>query len=85
MAQVAGMRAQASNVLKQPGLARRFKKEAEKALSIDPHHEDATEGMIAFYRQAPGIMGGDKKKAVAYLDRLMELNGLARESRLGLR
>ena len=74
MAEVSGMRAQASNVLKQPGLAKRFKKEAELALSIDPKHEDATEGMIAFYRQAPGIMGGDKKKAAAYVNRLMELN-----------
>lgn len=74
LAQVSGMRTQSASVLKQPGLAKRFRKEAEQALAIDPNHEDALRGMIEFHRQAPGIMGGDRKKAAAYLDRLMHRN-----------
>ncbi len=72
MAEVAGLHAQASSILKQPGLAGRFKKEAEKALVIDPHHADALEAMIEFHRQAPGIIGGDKKKGAAFMERLMQ-------------
>jgi tetratricopeptide (TPR) repeat protein len=71
---VSGMHAQSSSVLKQPGLASRFKSEAEKALAIDPNHEDALEGMVEFYHRAPGIMGGDKKKSAAMADRLVQLN-----------
>jgi tetratricopeptide (TPR) repeat protein len=72
--QVAGMQASSASMLKKPGLAGRFKKGAEKALAIDPNFEDGIEGMIAFHRQAPGIMGGDKKKGAALLDRLMQMN-----------
>src|SRR4029453_13764414 len=71
---VSGMHAQSSSVLKQPGLASRFKSEAEKALAFDPNHEDALEGMVEFYHRAPGIMGGDKKKSAAMADRLVQLN-----------
>lgn len=74
LAQVAGMQASSASVLKKPGLAGKFKKEAEKALEINPNHEDAMEGMIAFHRQAPGIVGGDKKKGAAFADRLMKVN-----------
>jgi tetratricopeptide (TPR) repeat protein len=74
LAQVCGTQAQRASIFKQPGLARRFKKEAEAALALDPKHERATEGMIAFYRQAPGIAGGDKKKAAALVDQLVQLN-----------
>jgi len=77
LAQVAGMHAQASSVLKQPGLAGRFRKEAEKALALNPNHEDAIEGLIEFHRQAPGIMGGDKKKGAAFVDRLVQVNPTA--------
>ena len=71
---VAGTKAQFSSVLKQPGLAGKFKKEAEKALAIDPNHEEAIGGLVEFYRRAPGIMGGDKKKSAEFADRLMQVN-----------
>ena len=77
LGQVAGIHAQFSSVLKQPGLAGRFKKEAEKTLALNPNHEDAIEGLVEFYRQAPGIMGGDKKKSAAFADRLIQVNPTA--------
>ena len=47
------------------GLARRFKKEAELALSLDPKLTDAHWDLMAFYWRAPGIVGGGKDKARA--------------------
>src|SRR5262249_45207193 len=76
-AEIAGMQAQSSSMLKMPGHAGRFKKEAEKALAINPNHQDAIELMIDFHRQAPGIIGGDKKKIGPYMDHLMQLDPTA--------
>jgi len=44
-------------------LARRVKREAEAALALDPRHEEAHQILIEFYRQAPGIVGGDKARS----------------------
>jgi tetratricopeptide (TPR) repeat protein len=44
-------------------LARRVKKEAEAALALDPRHIEAHQILIEFYRQAPGIVGGDKDRS----------------------
>lgn len=63
LAEVVGEMAQRASVLKQFGLGRRFKREAEAAMALDVKHLDAREGMIDFYIQAPGIIGGDRKKA----------------------
>ncbi len=63
LAEVVGSLAQKAGVLKQFGLARRFRTEAEQAMALDPAFVDPRLGMISFYIQAPGIVGGDKKKA----------------------
>jgi len=52
------------------GPAKKFKKEAEATLALDPRHSDAIEGLIQFHQQAPGLVGGDKKKIPELLDRL---------------
>jgi tetratricopeptide (TPR) repeat protein len=44
-------------------LARRVKKGAEAALALDPRHIEAHQILIEFYRQAPGIVGGDKARS----------------------
>ena len=74
LAEVFGIRAQRASVIHKPGLAKRFKKEAEATLALDPRHEDAMEAMIAFHREAPGIMGGDKKKGAEMLERLIQFH-----------
>lgn len=68
LAEAVGDKAQNAGKLKQLGLAKRFKKEAETAISLDPKMVDARIHLIAFHMQAPGIVGGDKKKAKALVD-----------------
>jgi hypothetical protein len=72
LAQVCGLEAPRASTLRKPGLARRFKKEAEATLVLAPDHEKATEALIEFYHVAPGFVGGDKKKAIALSDRLVQ-------------
>jgi tetratricopeptide (TPR) repeat protein len=74
MAMIEGEKAQKASVLHQLGLARRFKKEAEATLALDPNHVRALQTMIDFYMQAPGVIGGDKAKARAIADRLMKID-----------
>lgn len=55
-------------------LARRFKKEAELALQLDPKNVDANQDLMEFHLDAPGILGGDKKKAAELADRMLASN-----------
>lgn len=63
VAECVGSKAQRAGVLKGMGLAKRFKREAEAALALDPRHVNAHQGLIEFYSVAPGIAGGDDKRA----------------------
>jgi tetratricopeptide (TPR) repeat protein len=74
LAQVCGMEAPRASTLRKPGLASRFKKEAEATLALDPDHDAATAAMIEYYRVAPGFLGGDKKKAAALADHLVQIH-----------
>jgi tetratricopeptide (TPR) repeat protein len=55
-------------------LARRFKKEAELALQLDPNNIDANADLAEFYFQAPGLVGGDKKKSGELADHMVRIN-----------
>jgi tetratricopeptide (TPR) repeat protein len=74
IAEVNGRRASDAGMLKAAGFAGKFKKAAEAAMAIDPNHVDALAILVDFHRRAPGIMGGDRKKAAEYLERLMKLD-----------
>ena len=74
LAQVVGELASSASVFKQVGLAKRFKREAEAVLTIDPKHTGAMTGLMEFYYRAPGIVGGDKKKALQIPDEIMSIN-----------
>ena len=58
-----GSVAQKASVLRQPFLARRVKSEFERSAQLDPSNIEARDGLIEFYTQAPGIMGGSMAKA----------------------
>jgi tetratricopeptide (TPR) repeat protein len=58
-----GQQAQEASVVRQPFMARRLKAEFEKAVELDPTLLDARDGLISFYLQAPGVMGGSLEKA----------------------
>lgn len=52
-----------ANKLRQPFLARRVKSEFERAVALDPTMLDPRFGLVEFYSQAPGFMGGGIDKA----------------------
>lgn len=58
-----GTVAQNASVLRQPFLAKRVKSEFERTVALDPANVGAHEGLVQFYLQAPGFMGGSIGKA----------------------
>lgn len=74
LAQVVGEQAGNASIFRQLGLAKRFKREVDAALAIDPNHTEAMIGLMEFYDRAPGIAGGDKAKAAALIDRIATVN-----------
>jgi tetratricopeptide (TPR) repeat protein len=69
-----GDQAQHANKLKLPFLARRVKSEFEKAVELDPTSIDGRHGLIQFYSQAPGVMGGSLDKAKEQAREIEKLN-----------
>jgi tetratricopeptide (TPR) repeat protein len=74
LARVLGAQAQRSGMFKAMGLAKRFRKEAEQAAALDPKNIEARLALVDFHLQAPGIAGGDKKKADALAQEVFELD-----------
>src|SRR5262249_1321267 len=74
LAEAIGRQAQRAGMLKQIGLARRFRKEAEAVIALDPKHVDARMGLMVFYIAAPGIVGGDTKKAQQMVDEIAKID-----------
>lgn len=60
LAQALGAEAQKASIIRQPGLAIRFRKELETTLTLDPKNLGAMRYRIMYDFEAPGIMGGDK-------------------------
>lgn len=55
-------------------LARRFRKEIDRTLEIDPNDVDALQDLALFYWHAPGFVGGDKSKARQTADKLFQIS-----------
>jgi tetratricopeptide (TPR) repeat protein len=70
LAEALGVRAQRSNLFQQAFLARRFKKEIDAALAIDPNDIQAQRDLMEYYLLAPGLVGGDRKQAEALAERI---------------
>jgi tetratricopeptide (TPR) repeat protein len=69
-----GTVARTASVLRQPFLARRVKSEFERTVQLDPSSVGAREGLVTFYTQAPGFMGGSIAKAREQADALAKFN-----------
>ena len=74
LAQAVGDQAEKAGVFRQIGLARRFRSEAETVLKLEPKHVEAHYGMMIYYFKAPGIVGGDKKKAYAEAEEIGKID-----------
>src|SRR5215831_15520311 len=74
LAEVQGLLAQHANVFQQIGLARRFRKEIDAAIELDPRDAQALRDLLEFYLRVPGIAGGDVKKAAAMADRIAAID-----------
>ncbi len=55
-------------------IARRFHKEVEHALLLNPNHPDTIEDAAQFYWNAPAFVGGDRPKAQQLADRLVPID-----------
>jgi tetratricopeptide (TPR) repeat protein len=62
------------NFLRKMSLGRRFKKEIDTTLVLDPNNVDALLMLMEYYLQAPSILGGDKGKARTIPDRIMSID-----------
>jgi tetratricopeptide (TPR) repeat protein len=74
VAQVVGEMASSASVFKQMGLAKRYKREVETALALNPRHTPSMTGLMEYYYRAPGIVGGDKAKAEAIPEQIMAIS-----------
>jgi hypothetical protein len=73
-AEVLGVMAQHANVVQQLFLARRFRKEIDVAIMLDPRDTQALRDLIEFYLLAPGVVGGDQRKAAEIAGRLTQID-----------
>ena len=69
-----GAQAQRANVLRQASLARKTKGEFDRAVQLDPENLDAREGLVQYYSQAPGIVGGSMDKAAEQVAEIRKRN-----------
>ena len=74
VAEVLGVLAQHSSPLQQLLLARRFRKEIDRALALNPRDVQANRDLLEFYLLAPGIAGGSRQAAAAVADRIAGLD-----------
>jgi tetratricopeptide (TPR) repeat protein len=71
---VLGQKANKASFLKAMSLGGQYKAEIRKALDLDAKNIDAMWELMEFYWHAPGIAGGDQKKARAMAEEIMRLN-----------
>jgi len=74
LARVYGEMADRASIFAAGGLAKKFKGELDVSLARDPKNLDALEALMEYSFQAPGLMGGDKGKAYATAEKLVQLN-----------
>lgn len=76
LGQALGAEAMKASKFRQPFLAKRVKTEFERTVALDPDLLDGHEGLMQFYLQAPGFMGGGLEKAKEQARAIAHLNSL---------
>ncbi len=74
VAEVMGVMAQHSNAVQQLFQARRFRKELDTTLRLDPRDVQALRDLMEFYLLAPGVLGGDPHKAETTAQRILAID-----------
>jgi tetratricopeptide (TPR) repeat protein len=74
LAEVFGTIAHRAPVWRQLGPGRRCKKEMDAAFALDPRHVENLFILMQYYQQAPGFMGGDKKRAAAMPEEIRRID-----------
>jgi tetratricopeptide (TPR) repeat protein len=64
-------------------LATKMRKSFERALAIDPRQMAALMGLMHFYERAPEIVGGNRRKAVEFAERVRQIDPYQGEIELG--
>jgi tetratricopeptide (TPR) repeat protein len=85
VAEVTGVMAQHANMFQQLLLARRFKKQIDAAIALDPRDIQSLRDLMEFYLLAPGIAGGNKAQALTVAERIGRIDraqGFSAEARL---
>ncbi|HEV8039675.1 MAG TPA: tetratricopeptide repeat protein [Bryobacteraceae bacterium] len=62
------------SIFKQLGLARKCRAEFEAAIAIAPKDPDNLYDQMLYFLQAPGVVGGDKKKALDIANDMAKIN-----------
>src|SRR5258708_15203906 len=70
--EIAGAVAEKASVFKQMSMAGKLKSSFDGALALDPKNYENVLNKVQFYTEAPGIMGGDKKKAAELANDLVK-------------
>jgi tetratricopeptide (TPR) repeat protein len=73
LAQAIGAAAPKANVLRQPFMARRARQSLETVIALDPQSLDGRYGLVQFYLQAPGVLGGSVDKARDQANEMMRI------------
>jgi len=74
LGQAIAMDAQESNIISQALMASDILEAFERTVELDPKHIPGLMGVIGFYTNAPGIMGGDIDKAELHAKELVKLD-----------
>lgn len=74
LVEIEGAIADKASLFKKIGMARDIKRNMDKAYSLDPTFIPAVEGLMEYYLQAPGIVGGSVSKAREYAARIEKLD-----------
>jgi tetratricopeptide (TPR) repeat protein len=67
-------KADSAGMFEKMHLAKLIRSETEQAIALDPKNLDALDGLVDFYLEAPGLMGGSRSKADETANRIAALD-----------